>query len=322
MRTYIRHIAAAFLLTVLLSGCSGPKPNPYETEELVSKNAGPAVFAVPRSWNEGAVDAAGFRYYFETEDILLNLQIEQVHFSNEEFIRSAAAYGSGFTEDAGYTNVSCEVIELPSVKALEVSADVQSEGKQKKLKNLAFVTCGNIYSWSYYADEQKEENYLPAYESFRENISVLIPNSTDTEWGRVTLDNLYIQQKKTGSGYGGWIVFVFDLSALDENQQYGLSEEYEFAFSDRSDSNDSTYLHFQNKYESAIQTDGKKYVFVSIRECDRPLAEMQLAADMDVWCFQKPSLSNQLTGACADFGITDELPESVRQIMDSTVTGS
>ena len=95
-----------------------------------------------------------------------------------------------------------------------------------------------------------------------------------------------------------------------------------FAFSDRSDSNDSTYLHFQNKYESAIQTDGKKYVFVSIRECDRPLAEMQLAADMDVWCFQKPSLSNQLTGACADFGITDELPESVRQIMDSTVTGS
>ena len=88
MRKYIRHIAAVFLLTVLLSGCSGPKPNPYETEELVSKNAGPAVFAVPRSWDEGAGDAEGFRYYFETEDVLLNLQTGPVYFSNEEFIRS------------------------------------------------------------------------------------------------------------------------------------------------------------------------------------------------------------------------------------------
>lgn len=173
---------------------------------------------------------------------------------------------------------------------------------------LVLTGCGNSMTDDTELLEQDEYEFSLPYE-----ISI--------KGGTIELSDIYIQQENTEYGYEGWIVFVLDFSGMSEKDRYWFEEDYDFDLKDESDLIDKSYLHLDNKYESKIQDDGKKYVFASIEESQNPLEELQMYFELNVTSVGNGSSYNEIKGEVKDFGVVDTLPDEIETAINEVLTG-
>ena len=146
-----------------------------------------------------------------------------------------------------------------------------------------------------------------------------VPVEMKFDSGTLVLDNMYIQQEETEYGYSGWIIFEFDFSEMNEKDRYWFEKEYEFEVDDESDLSDSTFLHINNVYRSDIQSNGKKYVFSSIEECQEPIEKMNISIEMNIRNLENTSYFNDIEGKCSEFNVVNSIPNDINSIMTETI---
>lgn len=144
-----------------------------------------------------------------------------------------------------------------------------------------------------------------------------LPVEFETEYGIVELSNVFIQQLKTEHGYSGYIVLEFDLSTLDEDEQYWFEKEYFISVYDRSYMSSDKNMMELNEFgerKSAIQRSGKKYVFEMISERKTSLNDADIFIDVDIR--NSPSKENtiEIRGTASDFDIVDKLPSDIEEV--------
>lgn len=144
-----------------------------------------------------------------------------------------------------------------------------------------------------------------------------LPVEIETEDGIVELSNVFIQQLKTEHGYSGYIVLEFDLSALDEDDQYWFEKDYSISVYDSSYMSSDKNIMELNEFgerKSAIQGSGKKYFFEMISERKTSLNDAGIFIDVEIRNRLSKENTIEIRGTASDFDIVDKLPSDIEKV--------
>ncbi len=144
-----------------------------------------------------------------------------------------------------------------------------------------------------------------------------LPVEIETEDGIVELSNVFIQQLKTEHGYSGYIVLEFDLSALDEDDQYWFEKYYSISVYDKSYMSSDKNIMELNEFgeiKSAIQGSEKKYFFEMISERKTSLNDAGIFIDVEIRNRLSKENTIEIRGTASDFDIVDKLPSDIEKV--------
>lgn len=310
----MRKFLIAIMVAVLLSGCSG-NTNLYELE-TIEENINGVTFSIPKLWADNLKETEQYDFYYNGA-VILDVETESVDFTNDELLEEKDTWLSTFLEDDSFENSNIEIINIDNIQALERQSKLKASNVEYNYRDISFVSCGNLYIFRYYMDINFGDKYLDEYNSLKDSIKVFLPYDIETDEGTIQLSSIYIQEEKTQHGYEGLIAFEFDSFALDENGRYWFEQNYTISIYDRSSwdiDEKSIELNEFSEMQSPIQDNGKKYIFVFIREQKNPLNESDLYLDIDVWKEFPNSDKLEIKRGASDFNIINELPEDIYNI--------
>ena len=144
-----------------------------------------------------------------------------------------------------------------------------------------------------------------------------LPVEIETEDGIVELSTVFIQQLTTEHGYSGYIVLEFDLSALDEDDQYWFEKDYSISVYDKSYMSSDKNIMELNEFgeiKSAIQGSEKKYFFEMISERKTSLNDAGIFIDVEIRNRLSKENTIEIRGTASDFDIVDKLPSDIEKV--------
>lgn len=112
----MRKALVVALCGLLLSGC-GSNSDLYSSE-IAEVTVSHVSFDIPKVWNDYSKKVEDYDYYY-SGDVIFNVEVENVEFTNDELISEKETWISSFLEDESFKESNIEIVDLEKTQALE-----------------------------------------------------------------------------------------------------------------------------------------------------------------------------------------------------------